>query len=181
MATLNVVPSSGTSWSRRPVMPSLTCGNWWSFPSVSPPMKPGLQSCWPRRLNTRAKPCSRYCSRTVRSISFRSSNWKPGTRTMRPRRLASTCKKACSRSTPSLAVAMATTSPRLIATTVNADCAGRWSTARRLAGVIARALTRTSRPAVACSSMATRTKRRSSLPCPMSRRPKPRMPTTRSG
>ncbi len=59
---------------------------------------------------------------------------------------ASTCRRACSRNTPSSAAAMATTWRRSTPTTRCAACAGRWSTARKPCGATARAPTPTSRP-----------------------------------
>ena len=67
----------------------------------------------------------------------------PGTRTTRRSISASTCRKGCSRSTRASGAAMATTSRPSTSTTRCAGCAGRWSTARRPAGAIARATTPT--------------------------------------
>jgi nitrate reductase NapA len=63
---------------------------------------------------------------------------------------ASTCRRACSRNTAEFGAARATTWRRSTPITRCAACAGRWSTARRPCGAIARATTPTSRPARAC-------------------------------
>ena len=61
--------------------------------------------------------------------------------------LASTCRRGCSRNTPSSVAAMATISPISTSITRRAACAGRWSTARKRCGASVKATTPTSRRA----------------------------------
>ncbi|MNE36547.1 hypothetical protein D3C80_1303600 [compost metagenome] len=181
LATPSGAPSSGTSWSAPRARPGLTSGNCWNSPSASPSTRCGLPNCWPKPPNTRARPCTRCCSRMARSTVSRSSRWPPATRTMKPRPSAFMCKKACSRSMRNSVAATATTWPTSTVTTTSVACAGRWSTARKRSGVTVKAWTRMLRQAAPCSSTATPTRRRLSSPCPTSRPPKHRMPSIRSG
>ena len=131
---------SGTSWSTRPARRAPTSGSWWSSPSASRSRRSGRPSC------SRKKP--EYRGKTLYDVLFRNGQVdKFPAREMRGRlrerrgasASASTCRRACSRSTPSSAAATATTSRRSTPTTRCAACAGRWSTARRPSGATARA------------------------------------------
>ena len=90
-----------------------------------------------------ARPCSRCCSATARSIAFRCPTSRPVTTTPKARRSASTCRRACSRSTRSSAAATAMTWLPSTPTTRCAGCVGRWSTARKRCGATAKGPTRT--------------------------------------
>ena len=62
-----------------------------------------------RRPSTRARRSTRCCSATARSTASRSPTSRPATPTTRARPSASTCRRACSRSTPRSAATTATT------------------------------------------------------------------------
>ena len=88
---------------------------------------------------TGARRCSTCSSRTARSTSIRSRMSRRDTRTPRPSTSASTCRRGCSKSTPSSAAGTDTTLLRSTPIIRCAGCAGRSSTARRRAGASARA------------------------------------------
>ena len=57
-----------------------------------------IEEVWPAELiakkpESAARRCSKFCSRTARSTSFRCPTWLPATRTTSRRRSASTCRK----------------------------------------------------------------------------------------
>ncbi len=131
--------TSGISSSVRRETRNQTSGSSWSFPRDSPPRRSG------RRLSSmpippmRARRSSTCFSATAAPIGFRSRRSILGMQTTNPSISASTCRKGCSRNTPVSAAVTATISRRTIATTKNADCDGRWSTARRRDGATAKA------------------------------------------
>jgi nitrate reductase large subunit len=98
---------------------------------------------------TRARPCTTCCMPTARSTSSPRTSARrsmptplPDTPTTSPRPSATTCRRACSRSTPPSAVAMPTTWRPSTPTTRCAACAGRWWMARKRCGASAKATTR---------------------------------------
>ena len=98
-ATRSGARSSGTSWSTRPARRAPTCGSSSSSPSASRSRKCGRPSSSPRSPSYAARRSTTCCSATARSTASRSRRSRRATPTTRRRRSASTCRRACSRST----------------------------------------------------------------------------------
>ncbi|MCW1936581.1 nitrate reductase catalytic subunit NapA [Pseudomonas sp. MDMC_285] len=103
---------------------------------------------WPAELLAKAP---EYKGKTLYQVlfangqvdQFPANRSRPAMPTTRPKHSASICRRACSRNTPNSVAAMPMTWRPSTAITPSVACAGRWLTARKRAGAIAKASTPT--------------------------------------